>query len=46
MDMHHVIADGQLWIDSDGKDAWPFIEAETLASSLDLIGYETDVVPA
>lgn len=46
MDMHQVIADGQLWIDSDGQDAWPYIEAETLATSLELIGYAVDVVPA
>jgi len=43
-----VLADGQPWIDADGRDSWPWLEADTLAAMLETepMSYDVEVIPA
>ena len=41
-----IIADGIAWVDSEGLDAWPVLEADSLAGLLERQGYaDVEVVP-
>ena len=39
-----VIADGEIWEDSNGDTEWPYSEAAAIADSLEYIGYITDII--
>ena len=38
--MYQIIVDGIAWVDSDGNDAWPQIQADALADHLTSMGYQ------
>lgn len=39
-----VLADGIAWVDPDGKDRWPYEEADSLAEVLEGMGYDVAVI--
>ena len=41
---YSIIADGAYWEDSDGNDEWDELDAIALRSSLELMGYDAELI--